>query len=111
MRKISISKDFSEFPGGRYRKHGPYSGEEFRESILIPAFRSHEKLVVNIDGTKGFPSSFLEEAFGGLLRRGISIEEINANLKIEFLDRHNKPYYDQIWDYINKQAGRSEKVS
>ncbi|MBK5942742.1 STAS-like domain-containing protein [Halorhodospira halophila] len=65
---ISISKDFSRFPAGRFRRHGPYTGEAFREDILAPAIREHDKVTVDLDGTAGFGSSFLEEAFGGLTR-------------------------------------------
>ena len=35
---ISIAKDFSNRLGARYRKDGPYSGQEFLESHLKPAF-------------------------------------------------------------------------
>lgn len=69
-----IAKDFSETPGGRFRKHGPYSGEEFRDDVLCgllqKAIDSDEKLAVVLDGTAGYGSSFLEEAFGGLIRLG-----------------------------------------
>lgn len=33
---MNIPKDFSSTPGPRFKKHGAYSGEEFREKILIP---------------------------------------------------------------------------
>lgn len=69
-----IAKEFSETPGGRFRKHGPYSGEEFRDDVLCGLLRkavaSDEKLAVVLDGTGGYGSSFLEEAFGGLIRLG-----------------------------------------
>lgn len=69
---IDISKDFSETPGARYRNEGDYSGEEFRETILEPSFlkakENKEKLIINLDGGYGYPTSFLEEAFGGLAR-------------------------------------------
>ena len=32
--EINIVKEFTDTPGGRYIKQGPYSGEEFRETIL-----------------------------------------------------------------------------
>ena len=34
---ITISKDFSETPGGRYILEGNFSDEEFREKILKKA--------------------------------------------------------------------------
>ncbi len=61
-------------PGPRYRSQGEGSGEEFREDHLIPAFdesvKREETLTVEMDGARfGYPTSFLEEAFGGLARR------------------------------------------
>jgi hypothetical protein len=69
---IFVARDFSETPGGRLRKGGPHSGEEFREKILEPAFLAlseGDKLLIDFDGGFGYPISFLEEAFGGLARK------------------------------------------
>ncbi len=69
---LSIAKDFSETPGPRSREEGAFSGEEFLEDLLQPAFieaqKSHESLVINLDGVVGYATSFLEAAFGGLAR-------------------------------------------
>ncbi|WP_298196519.1 STAS-like domain-containing protein [Novosphingobium sp.] len=65
---IDIAKDFTRFPAGRYKSDGPYSGERFRDDILIPALRKHGAVVLKLDGTMGYGSSFLEEVFGGLVR-------------------------------------------
>ena len=62
--------DFTEYPGPRYEEQGPDSGEKFYFSRLNPVFlecyKEGKKLVVNLDGTAGFASSFLDEAFGQL---------------------------------------------
>ena len=72
-RVINIANDFTKTPGGRHIEEGPFSGEEFREKILFPAFQEVIKergtLTVNLDGGYGYGSSFLEEAFGGLARK------------------------------------------
>lgn len=72
MVEINICDDFSNTPGGRTREEGPFSGEEFRETILLPALeeaeKRNEKLKINFDNCFGFATSFLEEAFGGLVR-------------------------------------------
>lgn len=64
---INIAKDFSSTLGGR---RGPYSGEEFYISMLekafLNAYNSCEKLIIELDGTKGYPSSFLDQSFGEL---------------------------------------------
>lgn len=69
---IKIAKDFSNTPGGRYIKEGPNSGEKFRNDILekkyIEAKEKNESIMVDLDDCYGCPTSFLEEAFGGLAR-------------------------------------------
>lgn len=70
---INIARDFTVHPGPRYPNQGQGSGEEFRDNHLRPKFeaarRSGEHLVVELDGVEfGYPTSFLEEAFGGLAR-------------------------------------------
>lgn len=71
MKMISIAEDFSKYPGGRYRTDGPHSGEAFREDVLRRELRNHDILTIVLDGTAGYGSSFLEEAFGGLIRHKI----------------------------------------
>lgn len=70
---ISIAEGFSTTPGARYRDEGDYSGQQFREEMLEPAFLKAKeagvKVVVNLDGTIGYGTSFLEEVFGGLARK------------------------------------------
>lgn len=67
---IDIKKDFSDSPGARYRKDGPHSGEEFFEDLLKPRFdeavRNKVKLIINLDGVWGYPSSFVSGSFGKL---------------------------------------------
>jgi hypothetical protein len=66
---LDVALVFSDTPGGRYRNEGKHSGEEFREDHLIPALESNDRVVVDLDGVKGLMSSFLEEVFGGVVRR------------------------------------------
>jgi STAS-like domain of unknown function (DUF4325) len=70
--QLSIAEKFSRMPAGRYRADGPYNAVDFRSNLLIPslleAAENNGILVVELDGVLGYSSSFLEEAFGGLLR-------------------------------------------
>lgn len=70
--KIVIAKDFSDTPGGRTIAEGDFSGELFREKILLPqyheAISKKEKLEIDFDGAFGYPPSFLDESFGGLVK-------------------------------------------
>jgi len=72
---INIASDFSKYPAGRSRRDGKFSAEHFREDVLVPALRWAEKengrVIVLLDGVYGYSSSFLEESFGGLVRRRI----------------------------------------
>jgi hypothetical protein len=69
MRTVNVAKDFSRFPAGRYKRNGSTSGEAFRERHLEGPLSKGESVRVELDGTIGYGSSFLEEAFGGLVRR------------------------------------------
>jgi hypothetical protein len=68
-RTIDVAREYSDTPGGRYRDDGPYSGEEFRDKILIPALTSYAFVIVELSHAKGFAGSFLEEVFGGAVRK------------------------------------------
>ena len=68
MRVIKVAQDFTRFPSGRFKKNGDTSGEAFREKFLEPALKDGIEITVDLDGTIGYGSSFLEEAFGGLIR-------------------------------------------
>ena len=80
MKTITIAEDFSKFPAGRFREDGKASGAAFRDDMLVVALRDDEKVAVVFDGVAGFGSSFLEEAFGGLVRV--------CRLNKAFLDQH-----------------------
>ena len=84
--KLRTMEKMTSLPGPRYKRQGNGSGEEFRDAHLIPAFDRAinlcEILEVDMDGAKfGYPTSFLEEAFGGLARsRGTEL--VLKNIKI-----------------------------
>ena len=73
MITINIANGYTKTPGGRFKSEGDFSGEDFRDSILIPkyleAVKQNQLLCINLDGGYGYGSSFLEEAFGGLVRK------------------------------------------
>jgi hypothetical protein len=96
--RISVAKDFSPTPAGRYRTDGPYSGEIFRDEFLYPALTQNEQVEVDLDDALGYGSSFLEEAFGGLVRvKKMSPVDLRKKLKIKST---RKFYYERVWKYI-----------
>ena len=81
MKTINIAKDFSVFPGGRFKEDNEYSAEEFQDTILIPCIKKYDKIIIELDGTRGYSSCFLEEAFCGLIRKGYSKSFIHNHIQ------------------------------
>ena len=104
---ISIARDFSPYTGARYRTDGPYSGQEFREDLLEPRFlqalEQEQKLLINLDGTEGYATSFLEEAFGGMARSH-GVQRVLDHLEFQSLDE--PLLIDEIKKYIRDTARR-----
>lgn len=110
--KIKISTDFSRIPGARKPDEGDSSGEEFREKILRPklleAINKKEKLEIDLDGTAGLGTSFLEEAFGGLIRVDQLEYETIINTMI-FISKEDPEYIKEILSYL-KEANEKESL-
>ncbi len=103
--------DFSKTPGARYFSDGPYSGEEFFIKVLNSAFKNaldkKEKLTVDLDGTSGYASSFLSEAFG-LLAEKYSVNVVLSN--IEIISKEEPDWKIAILkDYIPNATKRRKK--
>lgn len=87
------------YQGPRFKKLGPNSGEAFRDEILIPFLDeldiTQQSGVVDFGNTKVFSPSFLEESFGGAIRRGYGE-------KIESLKFENIPeeWEDALKKYV-----------
>jgi len=97
-------RDWTATPGARLQAIGPFSGEEYRESVLVPAFetarRDGVKLVVDLDGTAGYATSFLDEAFGGLARQfGASV--VRSTLVVE--SDEDPDLLEEVDEYLGRQ--------
>lgn len=83
---LNVGNDFSKTPGPREIWEGDFSGELFRNTCLGPAIKDAIEndaiLHIDLDGTAGYGTSFLEESFGGLIR-------------------HNNYTYSQIMPHLN----------
>lgn len=98
---IDVASEFSRFPAGRFRTDGPYSGERFREELLVPALSGSLSVTVTLDGTMGYGSSFLEEAFGGLVRVcGFQASDLRKKLKV--VSSHDPSLETEAWLYIDQ---------
>lgn len=103
---INISvREFSRFPGPRFKLQGKSSGEEFFNLHLEPKFKEavahNQKLVVNLDGTEGYSSAFLDGSFGVLARK------YGADKVMKTLDfiTNDEPYLrDEIIYYMKQKV-------
>ena len=106
----NIPRDYTETPGARWRHQGPYSGEEFREERLEPLYQkvrgTNEIITITLDGAYGYPPSFLEEAFGGLVRQ---YPNDDVYSKFSFVSNDQPDLIEKIHQYIihaNDDSGK-----
>lgn len=90
MKEMNFVNEFTDMPLGRYNEDGPYSGQRFRDEFLVPKLHQladGEVLLLDLSNAFGFGSSFLEECFGGMVRRKIfSLDELKKKLIIKCED-------------------------
>ena len=103
---IKIARDFSMSPGARYRTDGSYSGEEFYDALLKPKFESalgqRQTLTIDLDGTYGYATSFLSEAFNRL-SNAFGSDVVWNN--ITFVSREEPYLIDEIKEYVFDAEG------
>lgn len=101
MRELKISVAFSDSPGGRTREEGENSGQEFRDTVLEPIYRecleNGETLCIDFDDSFGFGTSFLEEAFGGLVRE-YGYKDVWSHLKL--IANDDETIHENVPKYI-----------
>jgi hypothetical protein len=109
---IRIARDFTTTPGPRHIEEGDFSGELFRKQILAPAYErataSKEELVVDLNGTEGYATSFLEESFGGLAR---TFGETNVTTTLRLLCDDDPYLIDEINQYISEANSDSHRLT
>ncbi len=98
---LKISSDFSDTPGARYYSDGGDSGQEFYERILRHAFKEalddNSKLTIDLDGTEGYATSFLDEAFMRLTKE---FGKENVLTHIEIISSEEPDWIEEIKSYI-----------
>lgn len=83
--QINIAEDFSKFPCGVNPNDSPYCGSNFRDNFLLPALdnlKPNEKLTIQLDGTLGYGSSWIESAFQGIDKNRIKLVSDSETLKM-----------------------------
>lgn len=97
---IVVARDFSDTPAGRVPEDGEFNGQRFLKEYLVPALKECELVTVDLDGLEGYGSSFLDEAFGGLVRdAGFSTTELHKRLRLK--SDEDESVIPEIWEYID----------
>lgn len=111
MPTIEIARDFSRTPGPRFARLGPNSGEAFRNKLIEALKVSQDDVVtVVLDGAEGYGSSFLEEAFGGLVRLGLfPAADLLHRLRITAHSRLYQTYAAEAQRYLEDAVRRSRR--
>jgi hypothetical protein len=109
---ISIARDFSPYPAGRTPGDGPFNGQRFRESLLVPAMEraiaANAHVMVEFGGADSYSSSFLEEVFGGLVRAGrFPAPVISRVLRLRTDDPVFDAYVLDARTYLQKELTRT----
>lgn len=102
---VDIGQQFSRLPAGRKPDDGKFCGETFRERFLSAPIAAGKAVVIKLDNVLSYGSSFLEEAFGGLVRQySYSPKALRSQITLDSTD----PYLvDEIWHYIDNAHERS----
>ena len=94
--RFSVAKQFSRFPTGAMAADSPSCGENLRERV-------HDLLgepgyvIINLDGTAGYGSSFLKAAFEGLGRIYPDLKD-----RLMFESEADPTLVTEIWEYITE---------
>lgn len=100
-RYYSVTKEYTEYPGPRFRKQGENSGQAFYEDILKEKMEEvidkKDILVLDLDGTAGYASSFLDEAIGNLV---LQHSELVVKNHLEIISTVEPDWKDIIFSRI-----------
>lgn len=100
IKKIHIASEWSKSPTGRYQSDGKSNATDFKKKFILNDLDAVAVFVIDLDGTDGYGSSFLEEAFGGLVRDGL-ISKADFNQKFTFKSEEDPSFVDEIFSYVN----------
>ena len=105
--------EFSTNPGGRVPRDGEHNATTFREDILKPLLKKHDKVEIHLDGIAGLGYSWIEEVFTPLSedhKSKVSASATESGLLgdvglIEYALEESKKKEDAL----NKEKGNKKK--
>ena len=101
METLTIAKDYSKFPGGRYSEDGEGNATDFRENYLVPMLEKNAPFILDLNGVVYYPISFIDEVFGGLVRmKRYSEEQLIDLIKFKATDSNLFRTVENILEHI-----------
>ena len=99
---ISIADNFSAYPAD-----GEYNATAFRKEWLLPALTDDARVEVTFDDVVGLAASFLDEAFGGLVRNeGMTKEFLDSHLRLTTTEPELEAYVSLARRYIDEASSK-----
>jgi hypothetical protein len=96
-----VAREYTRFPGGRRRQNGDHSGEEFRETVVIPLLDKYDLITFDLTGSAGYSSGFLDEAFGEI---GSILGMAEAKRRIKIVASDDPDAVETAWQRIEDAA-------
>ena len=82
--------DWTLNPGLRYTWQGDYTAQEYLQSFLLEAVKTAlnegKDIVIDLDGPRGYASSFIDEIFGQL-SKNFGLERVLSKVTVKSYDR------------------------
>lgn len=106
--RYKFIEKYSKYPGGRFERLGPFSGEDFREKVLREIFESDDSSIeIDASGVvTSFSPSFLDECFGALAKEyGIDV----FTKKIKMFSSDNPNLNDKMMYYVERAINGNSK--
>jgi len=100
----NFAKEFTSYPGPRYKDIGEHSGEEFREDILIPKFFDKNiSIYIDVEDVElSFGPSFLSEAFGVTAKK-YGLDKFNQIVKVKIDTEKGKRFQKKMMEYVEDE--------
>ena len=107
---IDIAQDFSRFPRGLTPKDGAANATTFRKQHLVPVLEKNDRAIVILDGVGGYSASFLNEAFGGLVRKeGYSAKKVFDSFEFRATKLGYGMFVRLIHKFVERAGNESDK--
>lgn len=101
MLAYNFAQEFSKVPGPRRKDIGPFSGELFKEKVLLSWFQNNTEVEIDIDDvTMSFGPSFLSEAFGKMAKDLGSADKFFKIIHVKHNSEKNKHFEELLHKYV-----------